>query len=255
MAAQDYEEYRTEVDYSLVEGNPILSFLIVLDETESILDPKPGERQRFCYSVSGVGWDDPLYADLEELAFLFDGAVPKDQFANLYVTVDELDQNLLFGDDGHIAWEDQTNDIEVLGSILRLWFELGKVDGEMDLGFELTEPRPLGSVFIRLTGGGANRQDLAICGPSFQSIKSEEKIDEEQKDEEQSDTVVAIQESTISVPLTIVPSVHLGEASTQSCGLQICVTVPMEFGATAIIGEPEVKAGQASCQTCVKGPQ
>lgn len=44
------------VDYSNVTtGNRILPFVFALDLAASNLTPGPGQNQRFCYNVTGVG--------------------------------------------------------------------------------------------------------------------------------------------------------------------------------------------------------
>lgn len=53
-----------ETDYSTVIGERILPFVFSLNTETSVLTPKPGEYQRFCYDIAGVGTDTPLYADL-----------------------------------------------------------------------------------------------------------------------------------------------------------------------------------------------
>ena len=58
-----------EIDYSTIIGQRVLPFVIELDSENSNLEPAPGENQRFCYNITGVGLDLPLYADLSHLVF------------------------------------------------------------------------------------------------------------------------------------------------------------------------------------------
>ena len=88
--------------------------------------------------------------------------------------------------------------------------------------------------------------------------------------------MVGYQRSTVCVPVTVTPFAHVGTPVTKCCGepvvtagdvctrnggvcrftisQEICVAVPVEFGARAVAGTPSVQCGEASntniCTDC-----
>ena len=88
--------------------------------------------------------------------------------------------------------------------------------------------------------------------------------------------MVGYQRSTVCVPVTVTPFAHVGTPITNCCGepivtagdvcprnggvcrftisQEICVAVPVEFGARAVAGTPSVQCGKASnkniCTDC-----
>ena len=228
LLTQESKPLNMEIDYSKVEGERILPFLIVLDETESILEPSPEENQRFWYTVSGVGWDDDVYDDLYELVIGLDEPHLKDQIINLTVFLDGVEQELFFGKNGNAIW--------LSGLLLR--FDVDKVDGELDISFELKSPCSLGSVPIRLEGVQDQANSLSICGPVPQN------------------STLPIESGS---PVISSTNADEGETSEGSYTFLVkqekSVAPPIELAATAIIGEPFIEAGQVLCQTCEESPQ
>ena len=63
------------------------SFFSLNTET-SVLTPKPGEYQRFCYDIAGVGTDTPLYADLSHFLLGICSAITQEDILDVTVVID-----------------------------------------------------------------------------------------------------------------------------------------------------------------------
>lgn len=77
-----------ETDYSTVIGERILPFVFSLNTETSVLTPKPGEYQRFCYDIAGVGTDTPLYADLSHFLLDICSAITQEDILDVTVVID-----------------------------------------------------------------------------------------------------------------------------------------------------------------------
>ena len=75
-----------EIDYSdVVVEDRIIPFQYELDLTESNLIPGPGENQRFCYNITGVGQDTNLYEDLSHFVLGICDEITEDQLVDVTV--------------------------------------------------------------------------------------------------------------------------------------------------------------------------
>lgn len=254
-----------EIDYSTVPGERVLPFQISLNLTDSILDPSVGENQRFCYDVVAVGEDTSLYADLSHLVLGICDEIPAEEIVNITVAINGVAQEVVFGEGGNVELRTADSPDPPTGCPgLKFDFPLDKVYGTMRICFELTVARAVAGIDVCLFGGNTTAEGLKICGP----------ICETQGDG--SCPVVGYQRSTVCVPVTVTPFAHVGTPVTNCCGdpvvtagdvcprnggvcrftisQEICVAVPVEFGARAVAGTPSVQCGEASnkniCTDC-----
>lgn len=247
------------IDYSEVTGERILPFVIELDQAASNLEPGPGENQRFCYNILGVGSDAPQFADLSHFVLGICEDIPEEQITNISVVIDGVEQEVDFGEGGNVELRTPENPDPPTGCIgLKFDFEEDKVEGEMTFCFELTVPYNIGPNVACLFGGGVTANQLSICGPICGEIP-------------QRCQATAYQRSTVCVPVTITPFANNGETVTFCCGdptitpvpdcegvengscvftitQNICVSVPVEFGAYTNVGDPFVQCGQVSSE-------
>lgn len=256
-----------QIDYSLVPGDRILPFQLTLNETTSVLNPPPGQNQKFCYDILGVGTDTSIFADLSHLVLGICPQIPATQIAAITVVIDGVPQTVVFGEGGNVELRTPNNPDPPTGCPgLKVDFPLNKVSGDMQLCFELTVPRPVGGMNVCLFGGGVTKQGLTICGPVCL--------------EPGPCPVVGYQKSTVCVPVTVTPFAVAGTPVTTCCGApvitpgtvctpnsgpcqftirqQICVAVPVEFGARAVAGTPSVQCNETStsdiCTGCTTPP-
>lgn len=253
-----------EVDYSTFPGERILPFQISLNLTDSVLAPAAGENQRFCYDVVAVGKDNSMYADLSHLVLGICDTIPAEEIVNITVTINDVAQEVVFGKDGNVELRSTDKPDPPTGCPgLKFDFPLDKVYGVMQLCFELTTPREVSPINVCLFGGNVTAEGLTICGPGCDP-------------QEGGCPVVGYQRSTVCVPVTVTPFAHVGTPVASCCGApvvttgdvcprnggichftisqEICVAVPVEFGARAVAGTPSVQCGEASsrniCESC-----
>ncbi|MDD2215684.1 MAG: hypothetical protein PHR60_08500 [Eubacteriales bacterium] len=256
----------TLIDYSEIIGDRVLPFVMELDLEDSVLNPEPGENQRFCYTITGVGFDSQLYADLSHLVIGICDEIPESQITNVTVFIDGQKQQVEFGQGGNVELRTTDSPDPPTGCPgLKFDFGLDKVDGEMNLCYELTVPRLVGPNTVCLFGGGVTANQLSICGPVCGQII-------------QTCESVGYQPSTICASVTVTPFAIAGTPIVSCCGeptitpgenpcrgvengrcfftitQNICISVPVEFGASTSVGSPYVRCQEATnvdvCSTC-----
>ncbi|MGI6434012.1 MAG: hypothetical protein ACOX0F_01400 [Syntrophomonadaceae bacterium] len=250
----------TRIDYSTVTiGDRIIPFIVELDAALSNLTPGPGENQRFCYRLTGVGENISTYVSLSHWVLGICPHITLDQITNVTVIIDTEEQTVVKGENVELFIPPNV-DPKTGCSGLKFDFGLSKVLGDEDsvglFCFELTSPFPVGDVDVCLKGGQVTARGLSICGPVCSS--SEECI------------AVASQLINVCVPVTVTPYAHIDSVSTICCGdpvigddcvgdpggtctftvsQLICVEVPVHFGADAAPGDTYVQ-----CDTATSGP-
>lgn len=252
-----------EIDYSTVIGDRILPFVITLDLANSVLSPAAGQNQKFCYDVEAVGADNSRFADLSHLVLGICDQIPEDQIKNITVIINGVEQDVEFGEGGNVELKTPEHPDPPTGCTgLKFDFPLNKVTGTMKFCFELTVPRVVGGIDLCLFGGGVTAQGLEICGPTCE--------------QQGSCPVVGYQRSTVCVPVTVTPFATVGTPVATCCGdpivtagdtcvrgkstcsftirQQLCVAVPVQFGARAEAGMPTVTCNEVSsdniCRDC-----
>jgi len=255
----------TEIDYSEVIGDRILPFLIQLDLEASILNPAPGQNQRFCYKITGTGSNASIFADLSHSVFGICDQISQDQIVNISVLINGASQIIDFGPDGNVELKTPNKPDPPTGCPgLKFNFPLNKITGIMDICFELTSPYPIGPNLVCLFGGGTTATGLSICGPVCGTFNT-------------TCDVAGYQKATVCVPVTVKPFADAGSTTTYCCGSPtvstdtapcpgtengsctfkitqpICVVVPVEFGATATADNTFVQCGEASSEDICTG--
>lgn len=257
MRQQQQLDCELTVDYSEVEGDPILPFVFTLDLAESNLEPGPGENQRFCYNVVGVGEDNSDFADLSHFVLSLCEDITEEQLENVSVNIDGEEQTIIIGDNVEIFTPPDV-DPPTGCSGLKFDFGLDKVEGQMTFCFELNVVYPIGPTELCLSGAGETRRGLSICGPVCNGEPVDETCD-----------ATAFLPLTVCAPVTVTPFVNRLATTTFCCGdpvitpgattcpgvengsctftiaQDICVRVPVEFGATSTVGNPFVQCGDA----------
>ena len=248
-------------DYSQVESDPILPFLVTLNLTSSRLAPAAGENQRFCYDVTGVGEAGCGSADLNRLVLGVCEEITADEIAGISVTIDGEEQEVDFGPGGNVILRRAGGPDRGRGSAgLAFYFPLEREDSQMQVCFELTEPRPVGPTPVSLRGGGVTLSSLDICGPVC---------------EQSEQPLVAYYRADVCAPVSVTPYAVAGAPVVTPCGApeislgddccgrgecgftirqRLCVAVPVEFGAMAearpVATECLAAGGEEICGGC-----
>ncbi len=247
-------------DYSTVNEGRILPFLFQLDLLASNLEPGPGQNQRFCYKISGVGEDNSTFADLSHFVFGICQGITEDQLENVSVFIDGVEQTVTIGDNVEIFTPPKT-DPPTGCSGLKFDFGLNKVNGEMTVCFELNVVYPIGNTGICVFGANQTKSGLSICGPVCNGEPVEETC-----------PVVGYVPMSVCSPVTVTPFTNVLPTTTFCCGppivtpgvtpcpgvengsvsftitQNICVKVPIEIGATSEVGNPFVNAGNPTAE-------
>ena len=271
------------INYSEIIGERVLPFMISLDLARSVIMPAPGQNQRFCYNVTGVGSKMNAEADLDYLIFGIRGDIPESLFANISVEVDGEPEQIFFGENGNVCLiTAEASDPQTGYSGLKFAFPLSKAGGVMRLCYELTSPRPVGNNPVRLFGGGTSVGGLSICGPvcgrspdSGENTSFVQSADGTPQafakhaacESPQSCETVGCQPAKLRVPVALTPCVRVKTPVTVCCGSpvvtpsdrpgpdnscsfvitqKICVAVPVEISACASLGKVSVKFEDAA---------
>lgn len=153
------------VDYSQVQGERILPFVFTLNLEDSVLSPGPGQKQRFCYDVEGVGEDNSEFADLSHFLLGICDTITEEDLSDVTVVIDGVPQAVKIGENVEIKTaEHPDNPTGCAG--LKFDFPLDKVDGEMEVCFSLNRVFAVGPVNVCVFGGNVTATGLSICGPS-----------------------------------------------------------------------------------------
>ncbi len=246
-----------QIDYTNVGEDKKLPFVIELDLENSVLAPVHGENQRFCYQITGVGEDIPLYSSLNYFILDLIGDIPEDHITNFSVTIDGIEQDISYGAGGNINLLFKNNPDPNIGhSGLRFDFGLNKATGLMTVSFELTQVYPLGANPIYLYGEGFSASGLTICGPVCHNKGI--------------CPGVIYQKASICVPVQVTFCAKAGSTKTTRKGTPIItkdcsschgvpngncqftinqklrIAVPVEIGTHSIIGNPSVVSLKSS---------
>ncbi len=243
------------VDYSSVPGSRILPYEFSLNLMDSVLEPAPGQRQRFSYHVRAMGSEEFCYVNLSYFMIGLCDDIDEDQLGAITVTRNGMPETVILGENVTLVRSD-CPDSNTGCSGLKFHFSLDKARGEMDVSFELTSAFHVGPEPLCVYGSGVARNVLSLCGPSC-------RMDE-------SCSRTAHQRARVSVPITLAPYVHVGEATTWCCGApafhpqcdqrepdchrctfivsqMMCVSVPITFDIDACAGKADIECLNAPC--------
>lgn len=214
--------------------------------------------------------DNSDFADLSHYVLGICEDIQEDQLLNVTVTIDGIPQNVIIGQNVEI-FNPPNVDPPTGCPGLKFDFELDKVDGEMTVCFEFATVFPIGPTELCLFGAGETRSGLSICGP----VCNGQPVDQTCPSE-------AFVPMTLCTPVTVRPFVrpfvrplptttfYCGDpivtpGSAECPGVRngtvtftvtqdICVKVPIEFGAETMVGDLFVQAGTPTdedvCTNC-----
>lgn len=247
-----------EVDYSKVSGERILPFKFILNTEDSILEPKEGEKQRFCYDVEGIGEDNSTYADLSHFLLGICEQITREDIELITVTIDGEEKNVVWGSNVEIKTEENP-DKPTGGWGLKVDFPLDKADGMMHICITMKKIYAVGPVDIWVFGGNVTAAGLSICGPSCNGGSMPCKR-------------VFFQKEKVCIPVTVKPFATPGKAKAACCGEPVvaqgnqcpgnqsycsftitqtlCIEIPIEFGAVVETGKASVQCGTVSEKPC-----
>lgn len=245
-------ECNTLINYSnIIVDNRSFPFIIEL-APQSILNPLPGQNQKFCYLITGIGEDIPSFVDISHSVFGICDEILSSEIINIQVFIDDVQQPVDFSNDGNVQLKTPQNPDPPTGCTgLKFNFPVIKdpdlPGSRMLLCFELTTPYPVGDNTVCLFGGGLTVNELSICGPVCKTSENCE--------------VFGYQRANICVPVTVRPIVSTQQPITKCCEMpvvftglcqngilngtctfsitqEICVEVPVDFGAQTQVGTP-----------------
>lgn len=247
-------------DYSTVTGDRILPFQFTLNQEKSILFPKEGENQTWCYEVEGTGEDLPLFSDLSHFLLGICKDITQEDILDITVTVDGIPQEVIWGENVEIRTEEAPD--PTTGCIgLKFNFGLNKTDGKMEACITLASPYAVGPVSVCVFGRNVTASGLSICGPVCETEPSCENT--------------FFQKTQVCVPVTVTPFATPGEATVTCCGQpvvvsrnacpgtdtsctftvtqELCIQIPISFGADVRTGTAKVQCGAVSETPCECG--
>lgn len=247
----------TQADFSQIPGDRILPFLFTLNLEESILYPEEGQRQTFCYDIQGVGQDTPAYANLSHFLLGICENLTREDIFDLSVILHGEEQTVIWGENVEIKTaEHPDNPTGCTG--LKFDFPLDKTEGQMRVCITMTEPSAIGPVNLCLYGGNTTATGLTICGPACSAASS--------------CSSTFYQKETVCVPVSVTPFAAPGTAKATCCGQptvtpngrcsggrtsctftvtqNLCIEIPISFGAVIETGDALVQCGDVSQQPC-----
>lgn len=255
MLANTTCNYR--INYSEVPGERILPFVFSLNMDDSIFYPAEGEYQTFCYDITGVGEDTSQYVDLSHFLFGICNTITQEDIVMIRVTINGEPQEVIWGENIEIKTiEKPDNPTGCVG--LKFDFPLDKQIGWMQVCIMMRTPYQIGPMDVCLYGGGITAVGLQICGPVCnENVPCES---------------VFYQKETVCVPVKVTPYAKSGMAKATCCGSPIvksgvqcsgnqtsctftvtqnlCIEVPISFGAEIETGTASVQCGEVSNEEC-----
>jgi len=160
-----------KIDYSKIHiGNNarIIPYKIKLDLSRSRLNPGPGQNQRFCYSVTGVGFNNSSYQTLLYWILQINPNIKLSQIKNVRVFIGGKRQLVKIGTNVKL-YVPPNHDPNTGLSGLEFIFTLNKVCNDPNskglFYFELTTPYRVNEVLVGVASTMLASSALAICGP------------------------------------------------------------------------------------------
>lgn len=247
----------SRIDYSDFPGERILPFVFSLNMEDSILYPSDGEYQKFCYDIVGVGEDTSEYADLSYFLLGICSTITQEDIVDITVSINDDPQTVVWGENVEIKTAEKPD--QQTGCVgLKFDFPLNKQIGFMKVCISLRTPYQISPINVCVYGGGTTATGLAICGPGCGGNEPCE--------------TVFYQKETVCVPVKVTPYAKPGTARATCCGepvvqggtqcagnqtsctftitQNLCVEIPISFGAVIETGTAVVQCGNASETAC-----
>ncbi|HVI42115.1 MAG TPA: hypothetical protein VM577_15795 [Anaerovoracaceae bacterium] len=257
LNVEESKEDYSEIEGSRISEGTILPFVIELDAEDSNLYPTNNENQRFCYSVTGIGTENSKFEDLSHLVLGICDQILQNEIANISVRIDGVEQDVGLEAGGSVQLTARQNSDRISEYPgLKFDINLDKTHGKMCFSFELTHPYPIGRNKVYLVGNNAVMNEVSTYGPVSQEL--------------QDGYIHAYQNASVYIPVEITPRTDSGEIKTSCCGeptvtfhedrgsskycftiiQPICMEVPLEFSAEALLGSLHVKCGEEGDTGC-----
>lgn len=254
----DYVTCDYKADYSSYPGYEILPFVFTLNKEESVLYPRQGEHQKFCYDIVSVGKDSSKYKDLSSFILGICDQIRQRDIAEVKVIKDGIAQKVVWGQNIDIKTPQQP-DVPTGCCGLKFKFSLKKRLGKMKVCISLHRPYRIGPVNVCLAGDDAVATGLSICGPVCGGGDA-------------SCDYLFEQLETVSMPVKVEPFAEQGMPTVVCCGnpvirpdtcccacsnkcsftisQQVCVRIPISFGATVETGPAAIQCGTVFPAEC-----
>lgn len=246
-----------KADYSAATGERILPFVFSLNMEESVLYPGEGEYQTFCYDITANGEDTKQYADLSHFLLGICQTITPEDIITITVVINGEEQEVLWGENVEIKTrENPDNPTGCTG--LKFDFPLDKQIGFMQICIVMSTPYRIGPVNVCLYGEDVIATGLQICGPDCNGNTPCESV--------------FYQKETVCVPVKVTPYAKAGIAKASCCGNPIvragvqctgsqtsctftitqdlCIEVPVSFGAEIETGTATVQCGSVGEEEC-----
>lgn len=160
-----------KIDYSKIhigDNARIIPYKFKLDLSRSRLNPRPGQNQRFCYSVTGVGFNNSSYQTLLYWILQINPNIKLSQIKNVKVFIGGKRQPVKIGTNVNlIVPPDRDPNTGLAG--LQFIFTISKVCNAPNskglFCFELTTPYGVDEVLVGVASTQLASSALAICGP------------------------------------------------------------------------------------------
>ena len=254
---EESKEDNLEIEGSPISEGTILPFVIELDAGNSNLYPATNENQRFSYNVTGIGTENSKFADLSHLVLGICDQILQDEIVNISMTIDGVEQDVGLEAGGIVQLTNRQNSDKISEYPgLKFDINLDKTHGKMCFSFELTQPYPIGRNKVYLVGNNTVINEVSTYGPISHEL--------------QDGYVHTYQDASVYIPVEITPHADSGEMKTSCCGeptvtfhedrgsgkycftiiQPICVEVPLEFSAEALLGSLHVKCGEEGDTGC-----
>ena len=236
----------TVADYS----NSSIPVTVEYDENNSIPTPGPGELQKFCYIVTQV--DEPTGLSHWVLGVCSD--ITENDLSEVTVFINDVEQNVTIGENVEITTDDPTTGC----AGLKFDFGLENSGDVMKVCFEIAVSHQIGPNVVCLKGGQFVENTETVCGPVCGTIESCE--------------TTVYQNVGVCVPMTVTPFAVVGAIDVTCCGAatvsdtpcpdsgstnctfyvsqNLCVEVPVSFGAVGDPGTAIVSCGGVNQEGC-----
>lgn len=245
------------IDYSVMTGERILPFTVSLNMENSVLYPDEEEYQTFCYDITAKGENTQQFADLSHFLLGICSTVTKDDILAVTIVINGETQEVIWGENVEIKTaENPDNPTGCVG--LKFDFPLDKQIGMMQVCIVMSKPYKIGPVNVCMYGGGFTATGLQICGPACGGSAPCESV--------------FYQKETVCVPVKVTPYAKAGTAKASCCGQPVvragaqcsgsqtsctftiiqnlCIEIPVSFGADIETGTASVECGSVSEEQC-----
>ncbi len=229
---------------------------VALDEENSILNPGPGQLQKFCYIVTQV--EEPTALSHWVLGICPD--ITEEDLGEVTVFINGEEQNVIIGENVQIFTPPDT-DPGGACSGLKFDFGLEEQGDVMTVCFELQQTYEVGSNLVCVTAGGETLSTEFVCGPVCNGCE---------------DTTV-FQTIDVCVPVTVTASADVGPVEVICCGnatvsfepcpfecdteitfyvrRRVCAIIPVDIDVDAEGGDVCVTLVATSEEECLDCPQ